>query len=237
MLEILPTDRESEVVGHLGPDVLGPDWDPETAIERVLALAAPHRAALLDQRDLAGVGTLWASESLFIERHRSVDPRGRADPGAGPRDSSTGPSTCSTPAATTPSSRAPGCGAGVRRLRPRALGPSVPTLRRHRAGGDDRDLRGGSGRCSTARPAREVWLPTTTAAASGLSAPRVAVRPPTVGPEARRGPVHAASTLPLLPDRRRSDRPWSPEGHRSGVRLRQQHSPAGTGSRTSSRPR
>ncbi|EAP99551.1 DNA glycosylase [Janibacter sp. HTCC2649] len=68
MLEIVPTSREGDIVGHLGPDVLGPDWDPEQAVAQVLASTTVIGAALLDQRVLAGVGTLWASESLFIER-------------------------------------------------------------------------------------------------------------------------------------------------------------------------
>ena len=68
MLEVLPTQREGEVVGHLGPDVLGPDWDPALAASHLLSSGTVIGAALLDQRVLAGVGTLWASESLFIER-------------------------------------------------------------------------------------------------------------------------------------------------------------------------
>ena len=68
MLEIVPTAREDDIVGHLGPDVLGPDWDPERAVQRLVASGTVIGAALLDQRVLAGVGTLWASESLFIER-------------------------------------------------------------------------------------------------------------------------------------------------------------------------
>lgn len=68
LLEVLPTDREGDVVGHLGPDVLGPDWDAALAASRMLASDAVVGAALLDQRVLAGVGTLWASESLFLER-------------------------------------------------------------------------------------------------------------------------------------------------------------------------
>ena len=35
-VELVPTDRESEVVGHLGPDVLGPDWDAEEALRRMM---------------------------------------------------------------------------------------------------------------------------------------------------------------------------------------------------------
>ncbi|MFC8503290.1 Fpg/Nei family DNA glycosylase [Pedococcus sp. NPDC057267] len=68
MLEVLPTARESEVVGHLGPDVLGPAWDPARAVENLAADPQPIGSALLDQRNLAGVGTLWASESLFLQR-------------------------------------------------------------------------------------------------------------------------------------------------------------------------
>lgn len=68
LLEVVPTARESEVVGHLGPDVLGPGWDPGLAAANLSSSGMPIGAALLDQRNLAGVGTLWAAESLFLER-------------------------------------------------------------------------------------------------------------------------------------------------------------------------
>ncbi|MEO5981265.1 MAG: DNA-formamidopyrimidine glycosylase family protein [Pedococcus sp.] len=68
MLELLPTSREAEVVGHLGPDVLGPDWDAALASTNLRTHPTTIGAALLDQRNLAGVGTLWASESLFMEK-------------------------------------------------------------------------------------------------------------------------------------------------------------------------
>ena len=68
MLDLVPTDREDDLVGHLGPDVLGPDWDADLAKANLRASPTTIGAALLDQRNLAGVGTLWASESLFIER-------------------------------------------------------------------------------------------------------------------------------------------------------------------------
>ena len=67
LLELIPTDREGEVVGHLGPDLLGPDWDARVAAANLAAVGTPIGAALLDQRNLAGVGTLWAAESLFLE--------------------------------------------------------------------------------------------------------------------------------------------------------------------------
>lgn len=68
VLEALPTAREPDVVGHLGPDVLGPGWDPVAAVANLAGSTTTIGAALLDQRNLAGVGTLWAAESLFLER-------------------------------------------------------------------------------------------------------------------------------------------------------------------------
>jgi len=68
MLDLVPTAREAELVGHLGPDVLGPDWDATVAAARVTASEGLIGDTLLDQRVLAGIGTFWASEILFIER-------------------------------------------------------------------------------------------------------------------------------------------------------------------------
>ena len=59
---------EGSLVGHLGPDVLGPDWDAAEATARVHVTLTTIAAALLDQRNLAGVGTLYAAEALFLER-------------------------------------------------------------------------------------------------------------------------------------------------------------------------
>jgi endonuclease-8 len=67
IVEVVPRDREDDVVGHLGPDLLGPDWDPLEAVRR-LAEQSDHTigAALLDQRNLAGLGTVYVSETLFL---------------------------------------------------------------------------------------------------------------------------------------------------------------------------
>jgi endonuclease-8 len=67
VLDVVPTNQEADLVGHLGPDVLGPDWDPARAATAVSAHPATVGEALLDQRTLAGVGTFWASEALFLE--------------------------------------------------------------------------------------------------------------------------------------------------------------------------
>lgn len=68
-LAIVATADEAQLVGHLGPDVLGPDWDVDAAVARLLANpSVPVGEALLDQRNLAGVGNLYKSEVLFMER-------------------------------------------------------------------------------------------------------------------------------------------------------------------------
>ena len=73
VVELLRTDEEETSVGHLGPDLLGPDWDEDEALRRLAE--QPERSvgeALLDQRNLAGIGTLYRAETLFL---RGVHPR------------------------------------------------------------------------------------------------------------------------------------------------------------------
>ncbi|MEQ1737233.1 MAG: DNA-formamidopyrimidine glycosylase family protein [Rhodoglobus sp.] len=65
--ELLPTADEASVVGHLGPDLLGPDWDPDEASRRLAAdPALPVYTAALDQRNLAGIGNVYANELCFL---------------------------------------------------------------------------------------------------------------------------------------------------------------------------
>lgn len=69
MLDAVPTAAEDRLVGHLGPDVLGRDWDAAAALANVRAdPTRPLGEALLDQRNLAGIGTMYAAESLFLQR-------------------------------------------------------------------------------------------------------------------------------------------------------------------------
>lgn len=69
-VELLETEREDDVVGHLGPDVLDPaGFDADEAVRRIRE--QPDREigqALLDQRNLAGVGNLYKAETLFVEK-------------------------------------------------------------------------------------------------------------------------------------------------------------------------
>jgi endonuclease VIII len=67
IVEVLPSTDEQSVVGHLGPDLLGPDWDEEEALQRLLAdPTRPVAEAILDQRNLAGLGNLYKSELCFL---------------------------------------------------------------------------------------------------------------------------------------------------------------------------
>jgi endonuclease VIII len=76
-LALVPTAEESRLVGHLGPDLLGPadqagGWDCAEAVRRLGAHPdQPIAEALLDQRNLAGIGNLYKAEVLFL---RGVNP-------------------------------------------------------------------------------------------------------------------------------------------------------------------
>jgi endonuclease-8 len=52
VVELIRTSEESQVVGHLGPDLLGPDWNRAEAVRRLNAEPdRPIGEALLDQRN------------------------------------------------------------------------------------------------------------------------------------------------------------------------------------------
>lgn len=61
MVEVARTSDERRWIGHLGPDILGDDFDP--------GMPLPDRPVvemLLDQRVLSGLGTMWAAEAAFL---------------------------------------------------------------------------------------------------------------------------------------------------------------------------
>jgi endonuclease VIII len=72
IVEVIRTSREDAAIGHLGPDLLGPDFDADEAVSRLRANPGRTIAeALLDQRNLAGIGTIYRAETLFL---RGVNP-------------------------------------------------------------------------------------------------------------------------------------------------------------------
>ncbi|MBX9471913.1 DNA-formamidopyrimidine glycosylase family protein [Microcella sp.] len=79
-LDLVARDAEDEVVGYLGPDPLGPDFDRDEALNRLTA--DPARAiglALLDQRNVAGFGNDYRNELLFLRGVLPETPVGDVD--------------------------------------------------------------------------------------------------------------------------------------------------------------
>jgi endonuclease-8 len=67
VVELLPREHEDDAVGHLGPDLLGPDWDEAEAVRRLLDdPGRPLGEALLDQTLLAGIGNMYMAELCFV---------------------------------------------------------------------------------------------------------------------------------------------------------------------------
>lgn len=85
-VELLRDDAAAhEAIGHLGPDLCLPDADVAGAVRRLGALSEPDREigdALLDQRIACGVGNVWKSESLFVDRIDPFTPVADLDDGA-----------------------------------------------------------------------------------------------------------------------------------------------------------
>ncbi|MFV2016962.1 DNA-formamidopyrimidine glycosylase family protein [Micromonospora sp. LOL_023] len=66
-LVVVQTAREAELTAGSGPDLLGADWDAAEAVRRLAAQPDVTVAeGLLDQRNLAGVGNVYACEVLFL---------------------------------------------------------------------------------------------------------------------------------------------------------------------------
>lgn len=78
-IEVVPTRDEDSLVGHLGPDPLGADWDPVEAARRLGADARSIHVALLDQRNVAGFGNEYAAELLFLRGILPTTPTAEVD--------------------------------------------------------------------------------------------------------------------------------------------------------------
>ena len=80
VLEVIPRTEEDAVVGHLGPDLLGPDWDAAEALNRMLAdPERPIGLALLDQRVMAGLGNVYRAEVCFLRGVLPTRPAGEVN--------------------------------------------------------------------------------------------------------------------------------------------------------------
>ena len=65
LLDHVDTIEQHPLMRHLGPDPLSNAFDAETLTERLAGRATPIKAALLDQRTVAGPGNIYVCESLF----------------------------------------------------------------------------------------------------------------------------------------------------------------------------
>jgi endonuclease-8 len=85
-MALLATQDEHRLVGHLGPDLLNPDWDEETATIAAQRLREHPNVeigiALLDQRIMAGVGNLYKTEICFLLGVAPWVPMRQVDPDA-----------------------------------------------------------------------------------------------------------------------------------------------------------
>jgi endonuclease VIII len=80
VVDVVPTAHEHDLVGHLGPDPLREDWDAAEAVRRLARdPSRPLAAALLDQRNLAGLGNLWVNELCFLRGVSPWTPVGEVD--------------------------------------------------------------------------------------------------------------------------------------------------------------
>ncbi|KTR96346.1 cytosine methyltransferase [Microbacterium testaceum] len=80
VVDLVPTARERDVIGHLGPDPLREDWDAADAVRRLSSRPErPLVAALLDQTRIAGLGNLWVNELAFLRGIHPFAPIGATD--------------------------------------------------------------------------------------------------------------------------------------------------------------
>ena len=72
MVDLIAPGAAHPLLAHLGPEPLGPDFTPEVLARALAGRRTPIKAALLDQRIVAGLGNIYVSEAL----HRAgIDPR------------------------------------------------------------------------------------------------------------------------------------------------------------------
>ena len=75
VLEILERDHDGDAVDHLGPDLLGDDWDAQVAADNLTAHPdRPIAETLMDQRVLAGIGNVYCNELCFVSGHLPAAP-------------------------------------------------------------------------------------------------------------------------------------------------------------------
>ena len=69
-VDLLPTEKEDghRLLAGLGPEPLEPGWTPAVLLGALRGRRTPLKAALLDQKVVAGLGNIYVSEALFRAR-------------------------------------------------------------------------------------------------------------------------------------------------------------------------
>src|SRR5690606_21642657 len=75
-MDLLEGEAASPLLAGLGPEPLGNGFSAETMAARLAGKAAPMKAVLLDQRVVAGLGNIYASEALHRAHIRPTTPAG-----------------------------------------------------------------------------------------------------------------------------------------------------------------
>lgn len=80
IVELVPRVEEESLLSYLGPDLLGPDWDADRALELLLGDAdTPLVQALQDQTRMAGIGNMYANELCFLAGRDPMTPVGQVE--------------------------------------------------------------------------------------------------------------------------------------------------------------
>ena len=74
------TDDLQNVIGSLGPEPLGDEFTAQYLAERINNRKASIKALILDQSIIAGIGNIYADESLFVARIHPARPGGSLTP-------------------------------------------------------------------------------------------------------------------------------------------------------------
>ena len=73
---LAPDELEEYLNARVGPEPLAPEFTPELLGERLAGRRAPLKAALLDQRTLAGLGNIYVDEALWRAKLHPARPAG-----------------------------------------------------------------------------------------------------------------------------------------------------------------
>jgi formamidopyrimidine-DNA glycosylase len=76
-----PDEVEPYLAKRLGPEPLGDAFTPRALAARLAGRRAPIKAAILDQRTVAGVGNIYADEGLWRARVHPLREAGSLEPG------------------------------------------------------------------------------------------------------------------------------------------------------------